>query len=218
MSRRALWIPIAVALAALSAETLADDGDRVPADGGRTLDLSTTEDVSSRIHEIYARFDHRTHEQVFAEQQLGCLGCHQLGGRTTGEIEDAALDSAYLTPPPAACHYCHNPADGREPIGPDTCFSCHQDVPPPDSHGVDWREWHGVEARMSAKPCELCHRRSECVDCHVKRDPMQYRAHDRSWLAIHGIAAFVDPAECSTCHLQSECVACHATNYGRSPW
>ena len=122
-----------------------------------------------------------------------------------------------LTPPAGACHYCHNPSDGREPTAPSHCTLCHDTVAPPVSHGAGWVAAHGAEARISTSSCDNCHKSSFCIDCHERKEGIQYKVHDATWLSVHGIAVQADPTSCGTCHLKADCVSCHATADGRAP-
>ncbi|NOY27574.1 MAG: hypothetical protein GXP62_17050, partial [Oligoflexia bacterium] len=166
---------------------------------------------------IFDRFQHRRHDKVFQEQDFSCIACHQVGGVADDRIGAKKLDQAYLAPPRMACHFCHNPSDGREPVGPGRCVTCHEDVDPPTSHGAGWLSQHGDEARMGVINCDNCHRSAACIECHDRREPIRFAVHDDAWLSIHAIAARANPVECSTCHQQNFCVACHSTANGRVP-
>ncbi len=166
---------------------------------------------------ILDRFDHREHGDALDDAGLSCPACHQVGGAAGGTLAPEARDEAFLSPPPTACHACHVPADGKRGHAPGACGTCHAtDIRPADHHDR-WAAEHGSEARLQGRACETCHGRSECVDCHERRDTTRYRVHDRNWLSVHGIAVQADPAACGTCHLRSECTSCHATGRGKRP-
>ncbi len=172
-------------------------------------------EVSELAREIFKRFDHKVHGREFERMGLGCPACHQLGGVGEKRLDPSVLDSVFLTPSSLACHFCHNPPEGVEPRGPGYCYNCHEGGVAPESHGPGWLEIHGSNARIGKLGCDRCHKKVFCIGCHVKKDSMSYRVHDRSWLSVHGIAAFADPSNCSTCHLQADCVECHSTSDGR---
>jgi hypothetical protein len=166
---------------------------------------------------ILQRFDHRVHREALRRADLSCAACHQVGGTAGGKVTPETQDQALLAPPPGACHTCHVASGTGHASGPGTCATCHtSDVRPQDHQGT-WASEHAAEARLQGRVCFQCHARSECVDCHERKDTTRYRVHDRSWLSVHGIAVQADPAACSTCHLKSECVSCHATGQGRRP-
>jgi hypothetical protein len=169
------------------------------------------------LADIFARFDHTRHAKPLEKAGLGCTACHQVGNRGDPRIPSWRLDEAFLLPPSGACHFCHNPPAGEAEVGPGRCALCHDTVLPPSSHGAGWREMHGDEVLVGALECEDCHRRAFCIDCHSRRQRLDYRVHDRTWIAVHGIAARADPTDCGTCHLQSDCVQCHTTAEGRLP-
>lgn len=163
---------------------------------------------SEETARILARFNHERHARPLDRADLGCPACHNVGGQAEGATADQ-LSAAFLTPPAASCHWCHNPADGRKPRGPRTCDTCHEGGMRPASHGAAFATDHGDEARMERRTCYDCHARSTCVDCHSRKDTTTYRVHDRTWLAVHGVAVQADPASCGACHAQASCLACH---------
>jgi len=175
--------------------------------------VSTPDDAE--LAKIFARFNHKRHQGVLAARGVGCSSCHQIG--TTGDprIAMSKVESVVLPPPAKACHFCHNPPTGEQPIGTGRCITCHDKVMPPDSHGAGWIDLHGTEARLQTWSCDNCHRRSFCIDCHERKEAVRYRVHDGAWLTIHPIAARTDPSQCGTCHLQAECESCHTSSDGR---
>ena len=169
------------------------------------------------LSDLFDKFDHQRHTKALKREGLACPACHQVGGHVDGQLTDEALDQVFLTPPPGACHYCHNPPADLRPSGPSRCETCHETVEPPTGHGAGWIELHGADARLGAQTCRDCHRSEYCVECHQRKESVTFQVHDRAWLSVHGIAARTEPASCGSCHLQADCVACHSTADGRFP-
>ena len=166
---------------------------------------------AAEVDEIFAKFDHASHERALKKADLPCTACHQVGATGDPRLSGEALDRALLRPPEQSCHFCHSPSDGVPFKGaPERCDTCHETTPVPPSHGAGWIAAHGSEARIGGVACESCHRRDACIECHERKTPVDFRVHDRTWLTVHGIAARTAPFECATCHLQADCVACHA--------
>lgn len=165
---------------------------------------------------ILSRFDHARHSRAVEKAGLGCLGCHQVGGRSEAALTPEA-DRALLAAPRGACHACHDGGADRKVRGPVSCAACHGSAMRPADHGADYKVDHGEDARLSPRGCVDCHARTWCTDCHDRKDTTRYRVHDRTWLSVHGVDALTDPASCTACHLQADCVACHSTVDGRLP-
>ncbi|MEZ4239265.1 MAG: cytochrome c3 family protein [Myxococcota bacterium] len=144
------------------------------------------------------RFQHDVHRKALAREGLDCTACHAVG----------AAPGADLAPPEGVCHSCHVDREGRALRAPATCATCHDRVAAPEGHGPGWLDAHGPASRTER--CDSCHRGSECVDCHERREPVRFAVHDRSFLAVHGIAVRTDPAGCGSCHVEAFCVACHS--------
>jgi len=164
---------------------------------------------------IFKRFDHGDHKRPIQKGDASCEGCH-------GEGVLSAAITDIRPPPPETCHTCHNPSDAQSglfarPKAPSACTTCHETVLRPNTHHVDWLQTHGTEARLSTQNCESCHRGSFCVDCHERKNNMQFEVHDRTWISVHGIEAKVDPASCSACHQQTSCLGCHESTNGLLP-
>ncbi len=178
-----------------------------------------SEDPAPSTHDraarIFDKFNHKRHEGILGERGIGCPSCHQVGSKGDARISSDTLSSWLSPPPPKACHFCHNPSDGSEPVGAGRCVMCHETIEPPTSHGAGWVQVHGTEARLETWSCDNCHRRSFCVDCHERKEAARYKVHDRAWLTVHGVAVQADPAACSTCHLQADCQSCHQSIDGR---
>jgi hypothetical protein len=168
------------------------------------------------IEVIFDEFRHELHEEAFTDEGIGCVACHQVGGRTEGEPVDEALRDAYMTAPPASCHYCHRPGEQRAAIGPEGCQICHGEGYQPESHGPAWADMHGSEVRMIRPGCGECHDTGQCISCHENRGALSRSEHTPGWGAVHGIEARFDPQACVTCHAGDSCVSCHER--GRSPW
>ncbi len=200
--------PIAIVLALLLLGAAAA-AERTRGGGGVPL---TDEEIAL----IFDEFRHELHEESFAEENVGCVACHQVGGRFEGEPLDDPPFELYMPVPPASCHFCHKPVDGREQIGPAGCQICHGEGYQPDSHGPGWTDVHGVEVRMIRPGCHECHDTGQCTTCHDDRGALTRSNHTPGWGAVHGIEARFDPQGCVSCHAGDSCVQCHEV--GRSPW
>ena len=163
--------------------------------------------------EIYARFPHEKHNAFFGTKNLGCTSCHGFGPDGRPAWEGHFRDN---------CHQCHvtGPSESGEPVTAvvsKPCTTCHAEVPAPFDHGAGWEQAHGAEARADVQACRACHKAAFCVDCHERKESLQYQVHDRTWLSVHGMAARTDPFACDDCHAKSTCENCHRAAGGRWP-
>lgn len=165
---------------------------------------------------IFDEFLHEEHEETFTEEGVSCVACHQVGARLDEPLPASELVEAFITPPPASCHYCHKPTDSRKAVGPEGCQICHGEGFAPDSHGPGWATFHGGEVRMIRPGCHECHDTGRCLTCHENRGALTRSTHPPGWGAVHGVEARFDPQSCVTCHAGGSCVQCHQS--GRSPW
>ncbi len=177
-----------------------------------------TEDEASEHHlsEIFKRFDHRVHMPIMEQVGWICLPCHTIGATkqpepVEGEIQPTFTDpaSSVLLPTQRICHTCHAPDN---PLGaPSPCRTCHEteDLPPPESHHLDWRKDHSREAVLQPEYCAGCHSGWMCSECHTRRDHVSTTRHEGNWLSIHGMAARTDPVSCEGCHQGDTCRSCH---------
>ena len=172
--------------------------------------------TAEEISLIFGEFRHETHDEVFVEENLGCLACHPVGGRIEGESTLEDPYDLFTSPPPASCHYCHRTTDDREAIGPEGCQNCHGQGYQPETHGPGWVDFHGTEVRMIRPGCQDCHDTGQCISCHDNRGALSRSNHPPGWGAVHGVEARFDPQACVTCHVGDGCVQCHQR--GRSPW
>lgn len=148
-------------------------------------------------------FSHQNH----AVRQAACQDCHADVASDEGTLQ--AGDDARMSMD--RCIDCHVASTG--PALAD-CAACHveirADVAPPD-HRADWKRFHGsvVRARsdLRSDQCAICHKPSECVDCHSVELPLN---HTNYWRRrAHGLTASMDRASCATCHQEDSCLRCH---------
>ncbi len=154
-------------------------------------------------------FEHGKH----AAKHPDCVACHQAVASSTALPSGTGLTMA-------ACMDCHRQGNGGEAHL--ACASCHreirEDVPPP-SHRVGWRERHGrsaIDRAAETMPegCDLCHKRSDCDDCHRAEKP---KNHTNLWRQHgHAARASLDRESCQTCHTTDSCEACHRESEPRT--
>lgn len=109
------------------------------------------------------------------------------------------------------------------------CTECHESsaetiVYERFVHSGLFAENHGPTARRQAAVCRMCHRQSDCDDCHgvwvelkpsTKNQTENHRRmpHRGDYLTRHVIDARVNPAPCYRCHGNPEtartCRPCH---------
>ncbi len=151
----------------------------------------------SRYHVPYATdeivFSHAVHD--FVE----CSTCH--GDSVTVE-EVAAGD----LPPMKTCFQCHD--DNQASQDCETCHQINRRLRKPRFHTGQWRRHHGDMAYSESYKCALCHRESECQECHAFMKPQSHTL--RFNRSTHGRMATNDRRSCATCHQTDFCEACHS--------
>lgn len=166
----------------------------VPVDdfsSGRSLSLRF-----SSSHHPYANgeiiFSHTIHDS------LECETCH-------GESRSAEEILAGELPPMRTCFVCH---DGRtQSQSCDVCHVTNRRERKPRFHAGRWIAHHRDMAHRESYKCSLCHRESECQQCHATQKP---RSHTpRFNRTTHGMLAIQDRRSCATCHRGDFCVECH---------
>lgn len=155
-------------------------------------------------------YDHALHARVNEKAKKGCVDCHTFDSSKPGSLEVELLAARG-----SICHGCHAPERGRSWGAPKECRTCHACSGKPTSHTADWARAHGAEARLSGSTCTACHKSTDCIRCHERKDSPGYGPHERGWDKTHAVAASVNPASCGTCHQQQDCARCHASRDGR---
>jgi hypothetical protein len=149
-------------------------------------------------------FSHKSH----ATRGLECTACHADVERDDGSLVSSPGSRVMSM---EACVACHESSTG--PAQSD-CAACHAviraGVSPP-SHQANWKRYHGSLVRGHSQErtdqCSLCHRPSECVNCHHIELP---ESHNNYWRRrAHGLNASMDRASCFTCHDEDSCQRCH---------
>ncbi|MGH7754412.1 MAG: hypothetical protein ACREN5_16530 [Gemmatimonadales bacterium] len=150
-------------------------------------------------HEPY-----RSGEVIFSHEPhsfIECSSCHP-GGSEPDAVRRGGLPSM------ARCLQCH---DGKGGGASSACESCHQIERVgrrPSTHDASWQRDHGKDAEELAYQCALCHRESECQDCHQSRKPQSHTL--RFLRSTHGRMANHQRASCATCHDADFCENCHS--------
>jgi hypothetical protein len=169
--------------------------------------------AEARARKLDISFPHAIHEDA-AE----CADCHQ-----------ATIDGTQRADRPVItqqdCQSCH--AENGVAVPARQCAKCHgvaQSKVKPKSHKTSWPIRHGKQAEWRAfsahgEDCYLCHKKRECVTCHLTRRP---RDHNGLWrMRMHGVAAEWNRERCKTCHETGSCIACHRRTkplYHRGAW
>jgi c(7)-type cytochrome triheme protein len=149
-------------------------------------------------------FSHQSH----ATRGIECNACHadvEGDDGTLAQLGDRLMMSM------DACVACH--ADTTGPPLED-CAACHAEIRSgvaPPSHRANWKRFHGtvVRGRPSERSdqCALCHKQSDCADCHHSELPESHNNHFRR--RGHGLIASMDRQSCETCHDADSCERCH---------
>ena len=162
---------------------------------------------------LAAHAGRQSEEIVFSHQShvargTACTACHAKVAADEGAL---AVRRGDLLMSMDTCIDCHAATSGPKA---DDCAGCHSviraGVAPP-SHHANWTRYHGsvVRGRSSERTdqCALCHKESECTDCHQIQLPA---SHNNYWrLRGHGLTASMDRQSCATCHDSDSCQRCH---------
>jgi len=149
-------------------------------------------------------FSHQSH----TERGQDCSACHAAVASDDGEL--AKLGTS-LRMSMEGCIDCHVASSGPRT---DDCEACHVEIragTAPPSHRANWTRYHGtiVRGRSNERTdqCSLCHKPSECTDCHHVELPEN---HNNYWRRRgHGLTASMDRQSCATCHDSDSCQRCH---------
>jgi len=160
---------------------------------------------------MLSTFSHKKHNKYFEQEKIYCSNCHFMQFSLEGKRrkDRGKLSSELLYPGMEECHYCHENKK-YENAAPQECLLCHVALSGmmPDNHRVDWINRHKSASRIE-DDCAKCHRDNYCSDCHLKRDTIRQRVHDRNYLYAHSIEARANPRKCVSCHTASYCLTCH---------
>jgi hypothetical protein len=81
----------------------------------------------------------------------------------------------------------------------------------PAWHGDDFTDRHASAASASAKSCNACHARAECLDCHRPNAGSPPAYHPAGFLSRHPASAYARASSCAECHNERAfCTDCHA--------
>jgi hypothetical protein len=149
-------------------------------------------------------FSHKNH----AARATECNACHAEVARDEGDL---ASRGAALRMSMDGCLECHERTTGPRQSD---CAACHVEIRAgvsPPSHRSNWKRYHGgvVRGRSQERTdqCALCHKPSECVNCHSIELP---ESHNNYWRRRgHGLQASMDRSSCDTCHQEDSCQRCH---------
>jgi len=160
-----------------------------------------------------AKFHHRDHKKFIDKN--GCIPCHEMNvSMSWADIEAAERGSKkIIMPSKVTCHYCHN-NPGKTPAAeaPTRCYLCHlnmEALKPEDHKTGNWLKVHKVSYEANPDSCRECHRKHDCIDCHIRRDTIQHLVHPRNYTYTHSLEAAADPSKCSRCHQIGFCFECH---------
>ena len=146
-------------------------------------------------------FAHQKH----AETAKDCKACHAAVIESKFIPQAAFMDMA-------TCQSCHKQYAPEK----NDCATCHKEIRedrPPRSHALGWKREHGRQVRVGelegmTGQCALCHKRSDCDDCHKAEAPQNH--HTNLWRQHgHAAAASMDRTSCAACHSTDSCNECH---------
>jgi hypothetical protein len=162
---------------------------------------------------LAARAGRQSEEIVFSHQShvargLECSACH---ADVAGDDGSLAQRGDAMRMGMDACVDCHVQSTGP-PL--EDCAACHAEIRSgvaPPNHRANWTRFHGTVARGRSSDrmdqCALCHKDSECADCHAVELP---ESHTNFWRRRgHGLTASMDRQSCETCHDKDSCNRCH---------
>jgi c(7)-type cytochrome triheme protein len=150
-----------------------------------------------RIRDYSPLFPHVVHTA-----RMDCDHCH-------GEVAAAKEVGPRHLPAMSLCMTCHEtPGDFSG------CLVCHTPTEElrPLTHNLGWKEDHGV---AETAQCGICHRKSQCEDCHLGTAGV-ILYHEENQLLQHGLDYLVKGESCFVCHReQSVCLNCHENSGAR---
>jgi len=116
-----------------------------------------------------------------------------------------------------SCETCHvstpEVAQTLHRGGPDRGMGAILERRMPPSHGLTFRDGHGVDAAASPATCSGCHAREDCLECHRPNPAVGSPGyHPEGFLTRHPSAAYARETTCSNCHNdRAFCADCHAS-------
>lgn len=146
------------------------------------------------------RIDHPEH----ARRNGSCVSCHV---RTAHPLPARGGPLSLM----AQCFTCHGTL--AEPDAGTACTLCHPqdfDLVPASHEATGWALGHGKVSMRDPKQCDMCHKRSFCLNCHGLPMP-----HPANWAKIgepgHAQYAERDRVVCARCHRDKPdlCSMCH---------
>ncbi len=172
-----------------------------------------TTNIGARALPMGIKFTHNTHEAA-----VECIDCHKATIDGTQKATQPVMTSE-------RCDACHQ--ENGIGISEKQCVRCHgeaKDRIEPMSHSKVWLARHGKAAEWRyledhGEDCFLCHKKRECVTCHLTRRP---KDHTGLWrMRMHGVAASFNRDRCRNCHETGTCISCHRRTkplYHRGAW
>lgn len=115
-----------------------------------------------------------------------------------------------------SCLACHAASQrvsaGLPPAAPERGAGASPVRRPPESHGENFANRHGLIAATTPATCAGCHVRADCLECHRSNAAAGPGYHPAGFLVRHPAAAFARETSCSDCHnVGSFCATCHAS-------
>jgi hypothetical protein len=202
MTKRSLWLALAVLLSALFALGAAPKSHLPP---GSFPDDPGPSDVVFPQQDLTIRFNHKLHVQT---EHVACRSCHP-GATSSDSVGDK------LTPPGTACDGCHrtNHADLRNVKPGDgdmgKCAFCH--VGYKDGDGNSVRDFVIPRANMVFSHRRHAVRNINCAQCHGDVQEVEEATRDqlprmRGCFSCHQMADALSrgdaKAACDTCHIK----------------
>lgn len=133
-----------------------------------------------------------------------CTECHSAvaHGNATPWVRSYDMDTCvacHAASANVACDLCHT---GRRATARVSSASFAV------THGRNWRTTHGMG---DVATCTVCHKASDCRECHGAGVP-----HEAKFVEVHAEYATGSNARCSTCHEAAFCLDCHGTKMPHS--
>lgn len=164
-------------------------------------------------------FNHSLHEKnAFKNLKIECSACHNFSINADGLHASASpeiKESNFKSEMKSLCHQCHQSQNSKFRVTPKTCVLCHTEsdslkkIKPLNHQTSSWKKTHALNARVESTSCMNCHIQSQCVKCHVNRNDIAMKNHNRNFRFTHSIEARGQPQRCDACHSQSFCIKCH---------
>ena len=189
---------------------------RASYDATPTISDATCLQCHGTSRKISMRFGTLIDHSEHAKRNGSCVSCHLWTAHPKPNSERPMILMEQ-------CFTCHGRTASAK--APGTCDVCHPKSfnLRPASHRPEskWLKGHGKVARANGQPCEMCHEKSFCQDCHGLAMP-----HPANWAKgyppDHSKAAKTNRQVCVRCHPDKPnfCTMCHHKQWdpAKGPW